>query len=369
MGRFAEARDAYNAAVQLKPNFAEAIANRGNVLSELGCIADALLSFDLALTIKPRLFEAVGNKAVLLEQAGRSAEAIAAYGRALSVATRWADGYLRRGQIFVRLRRNLEALADFATAARLDPKNAKALTLQGDELAKLGRTDEAANAFRAAIRAKPDFAEAYDRLGLALTDIGRIAEARRAHQQAVDLSPDKPGFYYNLATVAEISAQDATFHAMMGMARNIGSLEAEDQIPLHFALAKAHADQGEPKSAFPHLRQGNALKRRQIEYDEPARLSDMDNVRAIFTQSLMTAHRGHGNPSAKPIFVIGMPRSGSTLIEQILASCPKVFGAGEITDFVDVAVDIFGENLRNLVAAQSGAAVIGEQLRGAGPSI
>jgi Sulfotransferase family len=117
---------------------------------------------------------------------------------------------------------------------------------------------------------------------------------------------------------------------METLLQSIESLPAREQIELRFALAKAYDDTGRPDDAFRQLLAGNALKRRQIAYDEAATLTEIDRIQAIFTPKLMQSLQGEGDPSSVPIFIVGMPRSGTTLIEQILASHPHVFGAGEL---------------------------------------
>jgi hypothetical protein len=110
-------------------------------------------------------------------------------------------------------------------------------------------------------------------------------------------------------------------------------LALSDRIYLHFALGQALADIGEHARSFRHLLAGNALQRGRVAYDEAAMLDVFNRIRAVFTADLLRSKRGSGDPSARPVFIIGMPRSGSTLIEQILASHPSVFGAGERADF------------------------------------
>jgi hypothetical protein len=109
---------------------------------------------------------------------------------------------------------------------------------------------------------------------------------------------------------------------------------------LHFALAKAYDDTGEYERAFDHLAQANAIKRRQMVCDESAELAKMHRVAQVLTPAFISSKAGQGNPSDRPIFIIGMPRSGSTLIEQVLASHPRVFGSGEQRTFGD-AVNFF----------------------------
>ena len=109
---------------------------------------------------------------------------------------------------------------------------------------------------------------------------------------------------------------------------------------VHFALAKALEDIGDYARAFEHLRKGNALKRRQIDYDETGVLELFRRISTVFDSSLLDRFQGEGDPSSVPIFVLGMPRSGSTLIEQILASHPQIHGAGELTD-LETAVAVY----------------------------
>jgi hypothetical protein len=126
------------------------------------------------------------------------------------------------------------------------------------------------------------------------------------------------------------------------------ALPPDDRIFLHFALGQALADGGEHARSFDHLLAGNALQRRRVAYDEAATLDVLDRIRAVFTPALMRSRQVGGDPSATPVFIVGMPRSGSTLIEQILASHPGVFGVGERT--------VFPQALANLVVRNAGAA-------------
>jgi hypothetical protein len=111
------------------------------------------------------------------------------------------------------------------------------------------------------------------------------------------------------------------------------SLSVEDRTELHFALGKAYDEIGRHADAFSHWQDGNALKRRAIAYDEAAAFRTMNRIEAVFSTEVVRRHENGGHPSAAPIFIVGMPRSGSTLIEQILASHPQVLGAGELKHF------------------------------------
>jgi Sulfotransferase family len=146
---------------------------------------------------------------------------------------------------------------------------------------------------------------------------------------------------------------------MQKLARDEASLNAEEQIDLHFALGKAFADVENRQQSFQHLLRGNSL--RQINYDEATALGRLERIQGSFTAALMREKRGMGDPSSVPVFIVGMPRSGTTLIEQIIASHPKVFAAGELRVMANLAEglgDRVGTLFPEMVPAMSG-----EQLR------
>jgi hypothetical protein len=144
------------------------------------------------------------------------------------------------------------------------------------------------------------------------------------------------------------------------MAQGSASLAEEDQISLHFTLGKAYADIEDNERSFHHLRAGNALRRSQLAYNETGTLNYLEYCRKVYDRALLSGKRPCGDESQLPVFVIGMPRSGSTLVEQILSSHPKVFGAGEIEDFRNLAIERAafrqpGSRFLELIAAMPGA--------------
>jgi len=149
----------------------------------------------------------------------------------------------------------------------------------------------------------------------------------------VKLAPKSGRFHQSLAEIKRYEAGEAHLAEMEALAREMRSLAEEEQMLLHFALGKALMDVGEHERAFHHLLEGNALKRRRICYNEQKTLSSLDQIRSAFTPELMRSYSGGGVISELPIFILGMPRSGTTLIEQILASHPNVHGGGERSDF------------------------------------
>ncbi len=135
--------------------------------------------------------------------------------------------------------------------------------------------------------------------------------------------------------VGRLQPADPHLAALKAIARDADHLAFQDRIELDFALGQALDEAGDPAEAFRFLAEGNALRRAQIGYDEAAALAELDAIEAAFTPELLAARAGRGDPTELPVFVVGMPRSGTTLIEQILASRPGVFAAGETAALPD----------------------------------
>lgn len=262
--------------------------------------------------------------------AGRYKDAVARYGQMLSLKADVPEIYNNLGHALAALGKPEPAIRAFESVIALKPDSPEALCNWGLALVELGRFDEAETKFRRALEVNPGFAGAYNNLGLLMKARGRLAEASEAIAQAIHLAPRNIAYYDNLAALRPFAAGDPFFTALEALAGNCAALSAADQIHLHFALAKAYEHAGRPESAFEHLHSGNALKRRQMVYDEAETLGQMDRLCELIGPGFIEARRGCGERSSVPVFIIGMTRSGTTLIEQILASHPQVFGAGEL---------------------------------------
>jgi tetratricopeptide (TPR) repeat protein len=365
--RFDEALSSYGRALALSPNLTPALNNRGNLLQQLGRTDEALADYDKALAsdpdhadaingrgsvlqklnrtheaeetlrrailLKPDYAEAYCNLGTVLIDLGRSAEAATMIQRAVGLKPNSALALCNLGKVLVDLGRFDEAEATIRRAIALDPDHAEAHFNLGTALIKLGRPAEAEAATRCAIALNPEMAGAHHNLGVALMELGRMSEARKAAEMAVALAPWEPLHFRQLGEVGKYVAADPYLTALDLLSRYEAELDTQRQIELNFALAKAHADIGRPNDEFRRLLKGNKLRRSRIEYDETSVLSEIDRAQQVFTPEFMLKSRGANEPSSKPIFIVGMPRSGSTLVEQILASHPQVFGAGELKLF------------------------------------
>ncbi|MEI9887656.1 MAG: sulfotransferase [Rhizomicrobium sp.] len=234
------------------------------------------------------------------------------------------------GKTYLMLGRYDDARRHFQAVLARHPGQAAALIGLGDALGVLGRPAEALAAFERLLAVDPNNAAAHFGIGTVKTQLGAFAEARHAFEAAVALAPRRPVYHRALAEAGRFGAGDPRLPALEEMARDIGGFPDDQKVELHFALAKAYDDLQRYDDAFAHWQKGNALKRRSIAYDEAAVARFFGDAAAAFTPALMETKRETGHPSELPIFVVGMPRSGTSLVEQILASHPAVFGGGEL---------------------------------------
>lgn len=232
-----------------------------------------------------------------------------------------------------------EAMRHFATAIVAEPDRSPAYNNFGSLLEGIDQVEMALPYYRRAGRLSPDYAVAHNNLGVALLQSGAIAEAYEAIERAVALDPKRGRFYRTLAATGLVTLSSPHFANMLELAADIAALPEDERIDLHFALGMIYLEGGAVKESLPHLLAGNRLKRQRVAYDEKAVLAQFKRIEATFTAEFLAARRG-GLSSSVPIFVLGMPRSGTSLVEQIMASHPRIAGAGELLDLHRLADDL-----------------------------
>src|SRR5262249_32797294 len=169
--------------------------------------------------------------------------------------------------------------------------------------------------------------------------------AREAYQKAVDADPTRAAYHRNLANSKRFkSADDPQLAVMEGLARDPTAVPEHERIDLQFTLGKAYADLKQYDRSFRHLLAGNRLKREKIAYDDAGAFAYMQRIRNVFSAELLRAKAGGEETAPTPVFIVGMPRSGTTLIEQIIASHPKAVGAGELFDLDNIVHSLAGLN-------------------------
>jgi tetratricopeptide (TPR) repeat protein len=342
----------------LQPDYANAHCNLGLALVKQGRIDEAVARYERALALQPDYAEAHYNLGILLNEQGQRDAAIGHFARTLALKPDYADAHNNLGIALAATGQIEEAVAHYKRALALNPNDAKAHNNLGLALATQGRIDAAVAHYKWAILIDPHQAEPYNNLGNIFKDQGMFEEAVAHYGKAITNRPGYAEVHFNRADLKTFSPGDADLEALE-------SLAARDDMPakkaafIRFALAKALEDSGDYVGAFEHLRQANALKRGQTHYDEAKVVDLFARIAKVFDRRLFDRFQFDrfqeeaGDPSAVPIFVLGMPRSGSTLIEQILASHPQVHGAGELADLeiaANLIVEAFPEGVSTLEA-------------------
>ncbi len=291
-----DALPALENAARLMPDDAEAQSNLGNGLRSAGRLDEAAASHRRALALSPNHADAHNNLGTVLKDLGRLEEAATCYRRALELNPGFAMAHANLGIALRQLSRPAEAEASCRRALEIDPKLPAALVLIAELLADQGEFAEAENSFRRAVSIQPDLAEAWAAIAglrkMTIADAGWLAEAERMSAQR--LAPRR-------------------------------------QIDLRYAIGKYFDDIGDFEQAFNHYRLANQLAKRQAPRYDPERTTRaIDLIIERYDGSRLPGASAGANDSPRPVFIVGMPRSGTTLAEQILASHPDVFGAGEL---------------------------------------
>jgi tetratricopeptide (TPR) repeat protein len=315
-----------------RPGHAEAHNNLGVVLANQGKVDEAIDHYRQALTTKPDFAEACHNLGNALSVKGSLAEALTHYQRALAVRPKFAEVHNNFANVLAMQSKVPEAITHYRQALAIKPDYAEAYNNLGNALRRHGKLDEAVACYRQALAIEPCCAGAFNNLGNALRERGDLTEARAACEKAIECAPRNAMFHHSLAILKRFAPGDQQIAALELLASDSKRLSSQDRIYLHFALAKAYQDVGEFERCFDHLLQGNTLKRQETDYDEAVVVARLARIAKVFTSAQLKEKQGLGDPSPVPIFIVGMPRSGTSLIEQILASHPKVFGAGELTN-------------------------------------
>ena len=359
MRRLEESRRCLQRALELDAEFWQARAILALVLGRTGEAGEAAAQFNRLLSECADNAEIIGNHAVFLSDQGRCLEALTQAERAIALRPDTLDHHLRAAEIELLLGRHRAALDRLTIVEVAWPRTIRLLTLKAHLLRSVDRNDEAVALCRDALRAGLESADllrafglalhltgedaealtVFDRAvavnpGLALSDkgvllshLGRLADACSAFDSALTHEPTLVDAWYNRSNVKTYSSGDPDIGAME---RLLGRCSYQEGLLLHFALGKAHMDSGGTDQAFAHWHEGNRMKRALIDYDSNAAARQIDMCAAGTPNPDRRESAREAQFSDVPVFIVGMPRCGSSLIEQILASHPEIHGAGEL---------------------------------------
>jgi tetratricopeptide (TPR) repeat protein len=335
VGRGPEADQAFETSFELNPG--RKVLAHAAEHQQAGRWAEAEKLYRELLRGNPRDVNALRLLATCAVHAGRSREAERLLSRAVNHAPEYVEARLDLGRVFKDQHRLQEAIGQFEKAIELEPDDFQGHFLLASALAPAARTYDAIAAYRKVLELRPQHAGAWLGLGHTLKTVGRQEEAIAAYRECIRLKPGNGEIYWSLANLKTYRLSDediATIESHLAVDSSDGVEEdagdTQSRVNLLFSLAKAWEDRGDFERAWTCYEQGNATQRMEEDYD-PVRTEVLnDAIIQVFDRTLLEAHAGQGHTSSEPIFIIGLPRSGSTLLEQILASHSEVEGTSEL---------------------------------------
>jgi tetratricopeptide (TPR) repeat protein len=365
-GQLDQAVAEYQRAIALKPGLFHTHVNLACIFREQGQLDQAAASYQQAIAVGPQsaarhhalgnapadwpkpnatpsesapaatlpadLYQAHYKLGCIFQELHKLDQAAASFEQAVTLRPDLAEAHNALGNALMEQGKSSEARPAYEQAVKLDPELFHAHHNLGCIFHEQGDPARAEVSFRQAIGVHPDFPEALNNLGNSLRQLGRFDEAIASYEQALAFKPDFAEAHFHRSELKTFRSGDADLAALESLAAHADALPADRMAYVHFALGKALEDIGEYSRAFEQWIQGNALRRRELKYNERTCQETFRRIADLFDSDLLARFQGVGDPSSAPIFIVGMPRSGSTLVEQILAGHPQIHAAGELSN-------------------------------------
>ncbi len=294
---------------------------------EVGRLPDAIAALQRAVASNPRYTDAYFRLGIALEKLGNIGGAIVAYERATKLLPSLTEAWFRAGALVYTLGHRDQAIGCFRRAAATGDRNSFGRLGKARALLTEDRNQEAEQVLRETLVADPRNAMAYDLLGNLLTEFGRFDEARACFERAIAIAPMLAGSYYELVRCRPVTSDGDGLLQGMQAALATPGLEAAQLLRVHLAIGKAAEDLGDDGLAMRHFDAADAVRRGTVRFDSAAFSTEIDRLIARCTPEWIARAPELGSSDATPVLIIGMPRSGTTLVEQIVSMHPEV-GAG-----------------------------------------
>ncbi len=326
-GRGKEADEAFEKSFKLSPT-RDALA-RASQLHQQGKFEEAEKIYRQVLSQEPNNVDALRMLAMIAAAANKPLDSERLLRKVISLAPDFALAQLDMGRNLKEQDRYDEAIPYFKKAIALEPNNAHSYFLLGGVLAPAAQTQEAADNYKKCLSINPQHAAALLGLGHVLKTLGQQEEGIQAYRDCIKLKPENGETYWSLANLKTFSFSEDELAEMVKMV-DTQTLEAQSEVNFLFALGKAYEDKKDFDQAWHYYDAGNQKQRSIIQYDPVQTEAQNDDLIKVYTKELMEQFKDQGHKDASPIFVLGLPRTGSTLIEQILASHSQVEGTSEL---------------------------------------
>src|SRR3984893_15499057 len=329
-GRPADAIAPLREAALLQPSNPSILHDLGLACLEVGRIPDAIAALQRAVASNPRDADAYFRLGIALEKLGDIGGAIVAYDRATKLLPSLTEAWFRAGALVYELGHRAEPIGCFRRAAATGGKTSFGRLGKARALLAEDHNQEAEQVLRQTLALDPGNAMAHDLLGNLLSEFGRFDEARECFQRAIAIAPLLAGCYYDLVRCRPVTSDDDGLLQRMEAAFATPGLEAAQRVRLHLALGKAADDLGDYALAMRHFDAADAVRRDSLSFDSAAFAIEIDHTIARCTPEWIARGTELGSCDATPVLILGMPRSGTTLVEQIVSMHPEVGAGGEL---------------------------------------
>ena len=356
---FEVAVERYQEFLEVNPNHAQAHYQLGLALNKLGRTELAIEHYEKSIAGAANNAAAHSHLADAYTKLKRWEEAIKAYQQVLALRAEDVATTIKLGNVFFAAQLWAQSIPLYEQALAIQPDNALVHKNLGDSAHKLGQRQKALQSFEQALRLHPDYIDARIELALVLREMGRTEEALVQLEQAIDLKPDAVDAHISLAlTLRDLGQAELAIERLEKFLRtrptcgplyyqisvikpkqelipavekliNLPNLTKENAVYCHFALGNLFKDSKSIDQAFGHFLKANTLHRESIVYDARENTLDTDRLIKVYSKRFFEGKQKYGSASLLPVFILGMPRSGTTLVEQILSSHAEVHGAGE----------------------------------------
>lgn len=341
-GKYEEALRVLHNAVEINSRYSNAFYNLGNVYRKLKNFEEAYKSYQLAIKFNPKHIVAMNNLGVMLLDFGKINLSIENLKKATDIDPTYFDALYNLGNAYFKRLDCEKANEVFQKALELNDQDPKLLNNFGTSLMTSGEIGRAISMFKNAVKLNNQYSDAYNNLGIAFSNSAETDNAKESLKTAIDLRPTYAEAHRHLSMLHEYKPCDDHLKQMLDLLE-CNQFDNKNRYHIHFALAKAYEDLQQYEDSFKHLREGNKQRKRLLNYDISEDIALFENLTARDPLDLSEVSR-FKELVTEPIFIVGMPRSGTTLIEQIISAHPEVSGAGELNFIAQLSKSINLDN-------------------------
>ena len=329
LGQMDEAEKHFRKSASLAPGNFQAFNSLGVILRLQGKTDDAVKSLKSALKANPFYAEAHCNLGMTMQEMGEMKQARSCFNRAVEINPGMTEAHIGLAELSIDQNQLKDAKSSIRQALKISPDSSEAHNALGIVLNKQGKTEKAISSFSQAAEISPANTEALMNLGITLEQSGQLEAAEESYQGAIKARPDFANAYYLLAHLKNHRSSDDEIQAALTVFQNSKTSEKQ-KTQLAFALSCAYESRQQYEDSFNFLQEGHHLKKQHLVFDLAKETDFFKSLAETFNKDFFEQQSNTEMMGESTLFVVGMPRSGTSLTEQILASHPTVYGAGEL---------------------------------------